>query len=109
MATSRYGITGAAVAWSARCAADAALLYVAARRVLGMRLPLLRPLVLGAALPILVGVALAAAGLDGLTALGAAAVAGAGAVLFGWRVVLESSERRATLRLAFPHTTFGPP
>jgi O-antigen/teichoic acid export membrane protein len=104
--TARYGITGAATAWSARCAADAGLLFVAARRLMGAPLPLLRPILVGAALPVLLATAVACTGLAGLSALAAAVAGASGAAALGWYAVLHPEERRAALRLALRPTNF---
>lgn len=106
--TSRYGIAGAAVAWSARCSMDACLLFLAYRRPLGASLPLLRPLMLGAALPVTLALLVAATGLDGLGALAAALAVGGASAMLGWRLVLQPEERLAALRLTFRHTKFPP-
>jgi O-antigen/teichoic acid export membrane protein len=102
--TTRYGIAGAAAAWSARCAADTALLFLAVRRPLKSVLPLRRPLLLGAVLPIAVGVALASTGLEGVAALAVAVATSAGSAALGWHIVLQNDERQAAMRLLLRRT-----
>jgi O-antigen/teichoic acid export membrane protein len=104
--TARYGITGAAIAWSVRCSADAGLLFLAMRRLLGASLPLLRPLLMGAVLPITLATAVAWTGLEGASALTAALAGAAGAATLGWHVVLQADERRTALRLTLRPTNF---
>lgn len=104
--TTRYGIAGAAVAWSVRCSADAGLLFIATRRLLGTSLPLLRPILLGTAVPITLAAAVAWTGLDGLAALAVAMAGAVGAGLLGWHAVLQAEERHAALRLTSRPTSF---
>lgn len=103
--TARYGIDGAAVAWTLRCAVDAALLFITVRRSRGISLPLWRPLLLSGAVPV-AAAALLASRLHGPAALAAAAGLGLLAVTAGWRLVLQDGERNAALRLAFARTKF---
>jgi O-antigen/teichoic acid export membrane protein len=101
----RYGLPGAAAAWTLRCALDGALLFLAARRTLRAPLPLIRPLIFGAVLPIGVAVAIARVGLSGWTALAVAGIAAMGAAGLGWYQVLGPGERQAALRLTLGKTT----
>jgi O-antigen/teichoic acid export membrane protein len=105
--TERYGITGAALAWSGRMALDLTFLHFAARRPLGAPVPLLRPLIMGGILPIGGATALAMSHLSGLAALGATAAAGIVTAAMSWQLVLSGEERQAALRLAFRKTNFA--
>jgi len=104
----RYGIEGAAIAWTARVLLDASLLQLLSRT----RMPALEGLataragmvVLGALLPLgmVVGTGGSLAAKSGLLS-----VAAAGFILVGWFVVLRPGERLRLLELArgrAPHT-----
>ncbi len=101
--TERFGVVGAALAWSAGCALDSALLFGAARRVASLPwLPLsdrrLRslagPLALGAAAFLL---ARLTGGLPGR--LGLAAALTLGYMMAVWYVILTRRERRGIIAL----------
>ena len=107
---SRWGATGAAAAWALRATLDAALLFAASRRVLGVGV--------GAGLAagrwwryalLLGGLAVALLGVRGAVDAGwslalaavATVVTGAAALAVGWRIVLADDDRlalRAALR-----------